>query len=806
MRLKSDLDVEQRSYVECNTLNNIVVGHPGSGKTTCLENRIGFLLSPVRMLNPRSQLVMTFFKATQLNLLCRLNNVFGNLCNQQVRTVHSICYSLLKQNQSFSDVTTVIVRVLRTPDDKIRSYFSSISHIYVDEAQVLNQTMVELLVKIRRSCPWISVDLLGDPAQGIWNQVQSMNDEFMLKWMESGNIYELVNNYRSTRSIVEFCNLTRPSIALQPMRAVRGDEGEVCLFVGSANEQQEFFLESLSRRLQEGGTIAVICANRHSHASMADHVCAQDVNNWLRTAGHEVSVWYDETRSRGEASGRHIDGRHHDESTIIITTTHQALGSEFDHCFVFAYHHKTNKRTPSASDHYHHTKMQHVAKSRSRRTLTLFAGPQMHLFYTSPTAMNLLTLYGARPKLLSMRDGEIANRHFRSPDEEEEETVVKWGSLHDLCDQRLTALLDLYENTFEGERCDYVFGPLTWNNASLPEFSSLKTFYGIFAENCVYSGFLESPPEQAALQKFCDSNLIIVAASGNNEEAAQYLIKKLNLMDNRMQTKLSDLQKIRTSVESIKRGAQTRMKRGQVMKWQHILKLLDEIISKALELQTSNVLLHFETPGKWCDLNLLRQWARRPLDLTRLDDHSKLDLLFDICMFWWQYENHAGYRMTLRHNEHREALRHYAPFWLAYGRQLGAQTQSQVRCGLSWSSDSSKRIVGCADIMNGTNVVELKLASAGISTLHKIQASGYAKMLSIEMFGSVDDCQLTSQVVNLFTGESVSLPVASGCAIADLFDVLFGVAAEKAYATEVATEKDERCVLTNGCLIDTSLT
>ncbi len=810
-----DLDLEQLSYVTTTALNNVVIGHPGSGKTTCLEGRIRYLLGAPRFLSPSSQLVLTFFKATQQNLLSRLEGVFGTRCSQQVRTVHSVCYAICGGRNGHSiDLTTVIVRTLRQPDHLLRPHFDAISHIYVDEAQVLNQTMIEFLIKIRRSCPWISLDLLGDPAQGIWNRVESVDEEFMTRWVSGeGQRYELVNNYRSSRSVVAFCNLTRPQVASSPMRAQRDDEGDVTLVVGSREVQKQHFLHSVASRLAQGGSLAAICANRHSHPSMPDHVCGQDVNNWLRDAGYSVSVWYDETRSRGDNTGSR--GQREPGATmqasVVVTTTHQALGSEFDHCYVFAYHHKTNKRIPTVGDHYHHTKMQHVAKTRARQTLTLFASADMHLFLTPQSALDIVTRRGERsPKLLTCYGSPPAphKRHFRAADDEEDDVaVIKWGSLHALEERRLIALQDLYATSSVPATTSYVFGPLKLTeDDSLVEFAALKTMYGSFAENCVYAGFVDTPPEQKALQKFCASNLIVISSTTASVESTQYVMKKLNLIDNRMQTKVKDIQKIRQQVESTKRGAQTQQKRSNVVKWQAVLKLLDHILGQAAELgDVRVVLLHFETPGRWCDMGKLEEWA-----YTTPADETYLDVLFEICLFWWQYENQAGYRMTMDHNEHKAALRRWIPYWTDYGKSLeGAQTQ--VSCSMSYEMYESKReryeskrIMGCADIVTNDTVIELKLAKGGISPVHQVQVRGYAQMIDIERFGSdFATTELGCAVVNLFTGERLSLATSTSPPPSsnDIFHVLFAPHEDTEQDVGVGVEPGA-IASTSGLLID----
>ena len=168
-------DAEQMAYIICQTRNNVVCGNPGSGKSTALKGRIEHLIS--NGCKKSSQLIMTFYVTTKENLTLKLQDVFGNETKNQVRTVHSICYNLLSAQEK--DVSTSIVRVLRMPEIVFASYFAHYSHIYIDEGQLLDSTAIDLVKKIRNCCPWLSVDLLGDPAQNCNTEVNDESQEFM---------------------------------------------------------------------------------------------------------------------------------------------------------------------------------------------------------------------------------------------------------------------------------------------------------------------------------------------------------------------------------------------------------------------------------------------------------------------------------------------------------------------------------------------------------------------------------------------------------------------------------------------------
>ena len=218
-------DDRQLAYIRCSSRNNIVIGNPGSGKTTALQGRLEYML---RSHPVESQFVLTFYKSTQEYLEVRLQEIFGVHTRQQVRTVHSVCYALVDS----IDVSTAIVRALRLDDDAFVSFFKNVRNVYIDEAQTLDEHMMDFVQKLKRICHWLSVDVLGDAAQNCRTEVTCQEEEFMLQYLHSGTVvYELVNNYRSASKIVNFCVETHPFVGLMPMRATRNEHGAVELWI-----------------------------------------------------------------------------------------------------------------------------------------------------------------------------------------------------------------------------------------------------------------------------------------------------------------------------------------------------------------------------------------------------------------------------------------------------------------------------------------------------------------------------------------------------------------------------------------------
>lgn len=865
-------DADQLAYIHCTSTNNVVIGNPGSGKTTALAARLRHM-TRARGYPVTSQLVLTFFKATHLLLFERLSPIFGTDTPRCVRTVHSVCYALTDG----ADVATAVVRALRLGADAFAREFADVTHVYVDEAQVLNESMVELLVRIRSACAWISVDLLGDPAQNCWTRVASPAAEVMLSW-HGRRTYELTRNYRSATDIVRLCNALHPfandaptercargldhrGVGLRPMQSVRTEQGRVVLFVGSREAQLAHLDEALDR-IPLTHTIGVLCANIHGHARMRSHICCQDVANHLYEARVPFCAWYNATRSSSD-----VVGVERKRARLVVSTIHATLGHEFDHVFAFAYHHKTDKRRPTRDEHYHHRKMHHIARSRAKRTLTLLAGHDMKLFLTPEAALRQMHVLAASSTLDlpdPARRGTFsdAGRSSRpmaaggAAAQSRSDAVVCWGSLHCLDPTVLMRLQDLFDTRFCAGRLwpsplplgttetEAAGGTPTSASAAaadsavaaaaarapLPEYEQLSTLYGMFAENVVCVAASSRSPLKQALLDFTDPTRHTLCIDVRTAEA-QFILQALDWSDGRARTTLSrrHLRALyakccKAVFDEERKGARTRSAQRD---WpcrrardllEHALRAsggLDDARDAAApadaaadaaadDLTLVNIV--FQSENRWCDVQVLRAWAAA--EPTTLN-------LWNVCLFWWQYENDAAWRMMRDYSAHIAALRPLIDRWRALGARLAdtaSALETQVPCALLHSKYPDHRIVGSADLVvtpsqehqgrrqrprllpapaggreapadarvatsPAPTVYEWKFSTRELTTNHRLQAAGYAHSLSY-----CTNVRHDVVVANLLSGELQRVCYAR-FSLDELFEACFPpAAAEKAAA------------------------
>lgn len=93
-----DLNDVQRKAVRCADGPLLLLASPGSGKTTTLNMKIGYLLLE-KKIAPQRILAMTFSKAAARDMSERFERFFGTLTQERIHfsTIHSLAYQIVRQ-------------------------------------------------------------------------------------------------------------------------------------------------------------------------------------------------------------------------------------------------------------------------------------------------------------------------------------------------------------------------------------------------------------------------------------------------------------------------------------------------------------------------------------------------------------------------------------------------------------------------------------------------------------------------------------------------------------------------------------
>lgn len=235
-KLFGELSQKQLSIIKDASSKYIVVAAgPGSGKTKVLVHKLASLYM-MEDVKHEQMLMLTFSRAAATEFKKRLMSpdMIGNAANFiQISTFHSYCFDLLGRVGTLTDTDTIIERAVASiKSGEIEMNRITKSVLVIDEAQDMSETEFSLVQALMEANDDMRVIAVGDDDQNIYEFRKS--DSKYLKSLITdykATKYELLENYRSGRNIVELANkfVTTLSNRLKetPIKAVRKENGQV---------------------------------------------------------------------------------------------------------------------------------------------------------------------------------------------------------------------------------------------------------------------------------------------------------------------------------------------------------------------------------------------------------------------------------------------------------------------------------------------------------------------------------------------------------------------------------------------------
>ncbi len=210
--------------------NMLILAGPGSGKTKTVVHRCAYLLR-VERVRPQSVLVCCFNRQAAIELRRRLADLVGDDARGvTVSTYHGLAMRLLGYAFSgptvraaefnFDALIADAVKLFRgvsvppgiEPDEVRDRLLAGFQHILVDEYQDIDAPQYEMISALagrKLSDPDLKLSILavGDDDQNIY-AFRGANVEFIRRFQQDydAEIHYLVENYRSTRYIIEAAN------------------------------------------------------------------------------------------------------------------------------------------------------------------------------------------------------------------------------------------------------------------------------------------------------------------------------------------------------------------------------------------------------------------------------------------------------------------------------------------------------------------------------------------------------------------------------------------------------------------------
>lgn len=267
-KIIDELSPRQREIVEDKGSQYIMVAAgPGSGKTRVLVHKLASLML-LEDVKHEQLLMLTFSRSAAIDFKEKLRKLIGNAAVfLTAKTFHSYAFDLIGKmgdlNESDSVVETA-VRMIR--DGEIEHSKITKKVLVIDEAQDMDEHQFALIQTLIEENDDMRVIAVGDDDQNIFEGIHRKNGSGSVNLNRFIDVYkakkyELVENYRSVKKVVEFSNRFVQDIPNRlketPIVSVNERDGvvRVCRFKSS---KLEYPVLNHLKKYPPNGTVCVL--------------------------------------------------------------------------------------------------------------------------------------------------------------------------------------------------------------------------------------------------------------------------------------------------------------------------------------------------------------------------------------------------------------------------------------------------------------------------------------------------------------------------------------------------------------------
>lgn len=267
-QLFGELSPTQLGIIKDNQNKHIaVLAGPGSGKTRVLVHKLASLIL-MEDVKHEQLLMLTFSRAAATEFKKRLIKLVGCTASFiEIKTFHSYCFDLLGRVGNAEKFDQVV----KSTTEKIQSGEVEPSRItkavlIIDEAQDMDQDVFSLVQALVAQNEDMRVIAVGDDDQNIF-EFRGSSAKYMEKFMVENQAtnYELLENYRSKRNLVDFSNqfagLIRGRLKKNEIVAHSQENGDIRILRYSNINLLVPFIEDLSATELVGSTCVLTQTN-----------------------------------------------------------------------------------------------------------------------------------------------------------------------------------------------------------------------------------------------------------------------------------------------------------------------------------------------------------------------------------------------------------------------------------------------------------------------------------------------------------------------------------------------------------------
>lgn len=434
----------------------VVAAGPGSGKTRVLVHKLASLLL-LEDIKHEQLLMLTFSRAAATEFKKRLINLVGNAAHYvDIKTFHSYSFDLIGKQGNLDESKDVVRHAAEMIESgEVEQSKIAKSVLVIDEAQDMSADDFRLVQALIHQNDDMRVIAVGDDDQNIY-AFRGSDSMYMqlLAGQEGSKLYEMTDNYRSSKAVVDCANrfVQRIPGRLKHtfIQSVTGEIGKVVtlksLFDAEINVNGTTAV--LTRTNEETMQVAYELEQRGLHATIVQSMGGfrfgnlAEVRYFCRQLGEDDSVtilrerWNEAKRHTLEnyASSSCLSIMQHffadfemthkefyrsdlreyifesniedfiaaDEKTIFVSTIHKAKGREFDNVYLLS-------PIPDGRE-VNDTRTYYVGLSRAKRNLYLVPNP--HIQYSSISiALSMRDVWldffkGLKDIVLHLRSGD----------------------------------------------------------------------------------------------------------------------------------------------------------------------------------------------------------------------------------------------------------------------------------------------------------------------------------------------------------------------------------------------------------------
>jgi ATP-dependent DNA helicase RecQ len=208
-KLFGELSPRQLSIImEKDAKRIVVAAGPGSGKTRVLAHKLASLIL-LEDAKHEQLLMLTFSRVAVTEFKKRLFSLVGNAANLvEIKTFHSYCFDLLGKVGNLEDSDKIIENAIKAINKgMVEKSRVTKAVLVIDEAQDISKTEFELIKTLIEANDRIRIIAVGDDDQNIF-EFRGSNSRYLRELLneEGSKKFELVENYRSCKELVELAN------------------------------------------------------------------------------------------------------------------------------------------------------------------------------------------------------------------------------------------------------------------------------------------------------------------------------------------------------------------------------------------------------------------------------------------------------------------------------------------------------------------------------------------------------------------------------------------------------------------------